>query len=911
MSIYNLIVEPTLLLSFLAFVLGFNTLKSDLNNKISLKWYFIRFFVLIVAEYFILFFVNNSFFRYSQLFIGLPLLLAVEYIYVPVQFKSKNFGLHLSLNNILFLFVLLVLFNKSDKSFLYNLFDVVVGLGIGFLVGELILWVNIRQPFKHPLINTFFFGLASLILIYLQKGIYFNIISAMYMLGFIMGNSMFGLSQRKQTKSLVNILFYAVSLLILITTFNKVTFNEIDFLILILIGILTSISSVAINLLIFLLTKKKIREMYMGSLFLVFPFMSFIIITLYPDQNQIIFFYLIYSVIFVVFSKILNVIMVSRFKRNIKEAPKKSVLFENYKTGKYNYLPDFSYAGYKYNKKNDYENEFPIYNIADYNIKPDTGKDLTHQIQIFIDKIGEKGGGIIYFPSGKYCFNANRRKIKYISINHSNICIRGDEKGKTIFFSKYHSAQFNIVPWNSPALITTGTNIQDTKKFWGLSSLNPIRKKSVSSTIVYPDQDLDLYEPEIITKITSDHSKGANTLKIESTANIKKDDVILIAMYNTSDDGNLIKKLLNRSKFTKNQIAANSAGIEKAPSFQWMVEVKNIIDCNTIELYQPIRIAIETKFDPVIARAPMLRNICIENIHFKSGWDGLFKHHGFPVYYSNKAIQIMDYGFNAVKFCRVAHGYIRNVKIEDFSNPLCLEDSRNITAENIDITGHDGHRGIQVCCHSCDNLIRKINFSANYADMIGGDGNAYGNVFSDVKYWHYDNKYADIDFHGFGIDSFSPPAWNLFENFDGLQRIRGNGPEKRFPNCGINNVFWNINSHGFNDSTEVFIYNPLLKQTLIVRYIRDIVFFLINTLKKRKIDLSTFPEFDLSLYKSGETHHSMYPDSIVSGYFSNDAKLTINGTDGYNQENITVEALNSFVSPKSLYEAQIKFHEQK
>ena len=60
----------------------------------------------------------------------------------------------------------------------------------------------------------------------------------------------------------------------------------------------------------------------------------------------------------------------------------------------------------------------------------------------------------------------------------------------------------------------------------------------------------------------------------------------------------------------------------------------------------------------------------------------------------------MDYGWNAINFKRVAHGYIQNVEIHNFSNPLYLLDSRNVTVEKIEMTGYDGHQGIKLYEHA-------------------------------------------------------------------------------------------------------------------------------------------------------------------------------------------------------------------
>ena len=62
-----------------------------------------------------------------------------------------------------------------------------------------------------------------------------------------------------------------------------------------------------------------------------------------------------------------------------------------------------------------------------------------------------------------------------------------------------------------------------------------------------------------------------------------------------------------------------------------------------------------------------------------SRWNGLFRHHGFPVYNSVKQSQEMDYGWNGINMKRVAHGRLENVIFKNLTNPLYVMDSRNIT----------------------------------------------------------------------------------------------------------------------------------------------------------------------------------------------------------------------------------------
>ena len=59
--------------------------------------------------------------------------------------------------------------------------------------------------------------------------------------------------------------------------------------------------------------------------------------------------------------------------------------------------------------------------------------------------------------------------------------------------------------------------------------------------------------------------------------------------------------------------------------------------------------------------------------------------------------------------------------------------------------------------------------------MMGGEGNAYGNVFDNVAYCNPYFRPVDFDFHGFSEGPMSPPSHNLFINCYGFRGIKGAG----------------------------------------------------------------------------------------------------------------------------------------
>jgi Domain of unknown function (DUF4955) len=537
-------------------------------------------------------------------------------------------------------------------------------------------------------------------------------------------------------------------------------------------------------------------------------------------------------------------------------------------------LTDFSYAGYHYGEK-----EIPSLpikvNVNDKGILPNTGVDLIQPIQNLINEVGQSGGGVIYFPKGKYCVNMDTTRVQFLKVDYDNVVLRGESSAVdgTIIYSGSNTIQEKMNPWISPSVIRFGYKIQPTQKFWSVAPLRPILKIIQSNSAADPGSDGSIFEAPVLTSITMNCAKGDKKLFVASTKNIKAGDVIILAMYNTTTDGNLIKDILNFTDqdITPDLLSVKAGGIEGMASFQHLLEVESVQGSNVIVLKQPLRRDIQMIYKPVIAAAPMIREVGIENMRFESAWGGIYLHHGGGKY-SPHLSKIMDYGWNAVNFCRVAHGWMRNISIDNYTNPVYLQDSRNVTIENLKTTGPTGHCGIKMYAHAADNLIRNVSFESNFTHMLSAEGNAYGNVCSRISYNFKDSFPGEFDFHGFSLKTYSPPSWTLFELVKGFNCIKGGGAASDMPHTSRNNVWWNIESHGLTKETELFDHWVFAKQG-------------------KKND-----------------HFKMFPGSIVVGYRSDNQPLVVNGTqEDRDSAELYLEGLNKGpVFPISLYEAQLK-----
>lgn len=481
-----------------------------------------------------------------------------------------------------------------------------------------------------------------------------------------------------------------------------------------------------------------------------------------------------------------------------------------------------------------------ICNVKDYGIMPDTKADCLTAVQELIDKVGNEGGGTIFFPKGRYLFYTSPER--FLQINHSGITIAGETSADGTPLAELCAcgamSEGRKNPWLSPFFITTAEKIQPSNEFFGLQFRKPRATRMQSNSLSDPGSDGSILTPDYATKITAQALASTDIIEVADSSKVGK--YIIIGMYNTTADGNLIKDILGTDSLRPEWTVANRAGIEEAPSFQLLCEVKEIIDVHRIRITKPLPRDIELCYEPEVWNAKMLEHINICNLKLTSRWNGAFHHHGFPIYYSIKQSQNMDYGWNAINMKRVAHGSVSNVIIRDFTNPLYVLDSRDITATGMEICGYDGHQGIKIYEHTCHCVFKDITFRNHFADMMGGEGNAYCNYFSNISYSNPVFKPVDFDFHGFSEGPMSPPAYNVFENIKSFRYIKSAGSITHLPSSAQGNIFRNLECEGERRGDSLFYAMTYRPKTGILRFITAVGYSVAMIQKTHKLSVAEF-----------------------------------------------------------------------
>lgn len=399
-------------------------------------------------------------------------------------------------------------------------------------------------------------------------------------------------------------------------------------------------------------------------------------------------------------------------------------------------LPDFSYAGYNYS-----ETEIPDvsgwdeFRVTDYGALPDDGAYDDDQVQAAIDAAEANGGGVVYFPSGKYQFSP-ANNIKTIKINKSNIVLKGagSETGGTEIFVD----NMNPNEWKfefKPSGSSSGTK--------GTRIVNQAQRESFEINVA------DATDLEIGDKIAiqSENASGFST-----------------------------------DYFAPRNVLPEWTEIGSEFSMREIHTIQSICG-NTVTLREPLHITIKPNLgDFFVYSYNHMTNNGIEDIRFTGGWMN------YPEEFSHHKNDIHNYGWQAVRIRNVYNGWVKDCVFSSWSRAISLNFCAMVTMENLEFTGKKGHFG--PATNSTYGALIK-NCEDNTGNHHGPSMSSYssGCVFQNYQM----NGNQRVDAHG------RSPYSNLYDNVkDGYMYDNG-AAVKDLPNHGKQLVFWNFRLNGGQD----------------------------------------------------------------------------------------------------------------
>lgn len=340
-----------------------------------------------------------------------------------------------------------------------------------------------------------------------------------------------------------------------------------------------------------------------------------------------------------------------------------------------NYLPDFSFAGYKNGEAIIPFVKEKILLASDYGVIANDGLDDSKNLIKAIEASKNIPGNVVLqLPKGRIILS------EIIYLERSNFVLRGagtGSSGTEIYFPR-------------PLMYTKDPeDLQELREY--LLKFDK-RQREKDNNIDLPFSQyawtggfiwtrvpgvrvksyLQKYEKpyDVLAKVTTG-KKGTFTLKVDNTKNLHVGDVVLLQLFNKSGEkGKIITDLY---KNTNVKVGSHHWMFPDLPLVSQQVTIASIKK-NKVTLKSPITIDIEKEYKAQLVSWQHLKEVGIE--HFKIT---------FPK--SPRVAHHVEPGFNGIYLTRVFNSWVKDIVIENADSGILTEEIANVTIKNISTTG--------------------------------------------------------------------------------------------------------------------------------------------------------------------------------------------------------------------------------
>jgi hypothetical protein len=444
-----------------------------------------------------------------------------------------------------------------------------------------------------------------------------------------------------------------------------------------------------------------------------------------------------------------------------------------------NYLPDFSYAGFK-NGEQEIPTDGKIYAATDYGVIANDGLDDSKALIRAISKLRSvKGTVILKLPVGKIILS------DIIYIERSDFILRGSGSGK-YGTQLYFPRPLMYVPDPEPLkelreyLLEFDKRQREKKNNIDLAFSQYAWSGGFIWTQVSGERVksyLEKYERpvNVLAKVTSG-KRGDFTVTVKNNSSLKVGDVTELQLFNKDGkEGKIVEELY---KNTDVKVGTHHLNFPELPIVRQQLEITSI-DGNQVTFKTPLTISIDPSYKAQIVEWKHLENVGIEHLAIEFPMTPRVAHH-------------VEAGFNAINLTRLYNSWVQDVVITNADSGILTEEIANVTIKNITTKG-DHYAHYTVAMAGVHNVLAeniKVKNKAEHPLSFNtfSTKNVYKNceVFVDpVLDQHsganHQNLFDNIKVY---VDSQGENSYPLFA---------GGGAGYWKPSHGAYSTFWNIN----------------------------------------------------------------------------------------------------------------------
>lgn len=397
-------------------------------------------------------------------------------------------------------------------------------------------------------------------------------------------------------------------------------------------------------------------------------------------------------------------------------------------------LPDYSWAGYHLGRDSIPTVKGKVFDVTKYGAVPNDTVEDFDGVKAAVDAAVAAGGGIVYFPKGKFLMNEMVGRKIGIVIPGPNVILRGAGSGTdgTELFMKNYMLQ------------------TDTTKLYSVPALFQFYEYK-SSTLK--------------TQISADVKRGDFKIIVANGATLQVGDMIKIGMTNPAANNDLLCGLSPYPEWT----TTINSGIT-------IMEKHKVaaINGNEVTLCEPININMTAAYGWDVSTRSLSPGLGVEDIWFHGNFHETVVHHlNF----------IHDFGWNFISMSGASNGFMRRLRFTDVNSGIALSDSYACSIMHIRFDGNPGHMCVENNGGCYGTLIAYVEDATNAPGFIHGPGPSVSS--SATVIWRYvGNTRSGFDVHA------SYPYFTLGDVCTG--KFIGNGGDAMVcPNHGKDFTYWN------------------------------------------------------------------------------------------------------------------------
>jgi hypothetical protein len=395
-------------------------------------------------------------------------------------------------------------------------------------------------------------------------------------------------------------------------------------------------------------------------------------------------------------------------------------------------LPDFSYAGYHFSARPLPKlADRPRFDVTDFGAIANDKRHDDAAIQAAIDAAEAAGGGVVYFPPGRFLLSADSDTEKCLRISHDGVVLQGRgsaEGGTEVFLDQMRVASHQI-------------------RFGSRH-----------------------YPGVALATIVGDAPRESFQIEVDDASRLRVGQNVVLCHRSEAFTRRYFDPLPLAPEWTR--LVGQDGGMEIA-------EIHTIaaIKGRRVRFRNPIHFDLRLVPDQpfTLHQYQSLRECGLEGIRFTSNWKN------YPAEFVHHQDAIHDSGWNAVSMEYVEDSWIRDCEFRDVNECVFARAAYKVTFENLAFTGKRGHTSIHARS-GYGVLIKNCHFNGSHHH---GPGDGYGAVNTVVTQCS-----MGVDQN---IDSHSgQPMATLFDDVEGGVFSNCGGPWPGLPHHGRDLVFWNF-----------------------------------------------------------------------------------------------------------------------